>query len=113
MSFPVILLWGFKIKTSTKLSIAAFLGLSAFMVVCSLARIAGFMGEDGKTPDATWRMLWTQVECCVAVIMASLTAVRSLFAARKGESLTSDPPTSDPPASASPEKNLAIYTAVE
>jgi hypothetical protein len=82
-SIPIFLLWNVKIKLRTKISVIALLSLSAFMIVCSVIRVAGFIGPNGHTPDATWRMLWTQIECCVAIIMSSLTAVRTLFVAAK------------------------------
>ncbi|KAF2649545.1 hypothetical protein K491DRAFT_721586 [Lophiostoma macrostomum CBS 122681] len=81
VSIPILLLWDVKMRTRTKVSVIAFLSLSAFMIVCSFIRVVGFIGPNGHTPDTTWRMLWTQIECCIAVIMASLTAVRTLFVA--------------------------------
>ncbi|KAF2864722.1 hypothetical protein BDV95DRAFT_289806 [Massariosphaeria phaeospora] len=79
ISIPFLLLRKSTLKLSTKMSVGAFLGLSVLMIICSIIRSAGFVSGKIDKPDPTWRMLWTQIECCVAVIMASLTAMRAVL----------------------------------
>ncbi|KAH7139566.1 hypothetical protein B0J11DRAFT_46897 [Dendryphion nanum] len=79
VSIPILLLRKSTMKRSTKLSVMAFLSLSSFMAVCSIVRVSGVARDGRHIPDVTWRTMWTQIECCVAVIMGSLMAMRSLF----------------------------------
>ena len=48
------------------------------MIVVNIIRGAGI---DYGNANTTWVIFWTQIEASVAVIMASLTAFRSLFIA--------------------------------
>lgn len=79
VSIPILLLRKSPMKRSTKLSVVAFLSLSSFMAVCSIIRVTGVVRDGKRIPDVTWRSLWTQIECCIAVIMGSIMAMRSLF----------------------------------
>lgn len=47
------------------------------MAVCAVIRIAGFHYKGLE--DDTWEFFWQQVEGAVAVMMASITAFRTLF----------------------------------
>ncbi|KAF2007058.1 hypothetical protein P154DRAFT_558970 [Amniculicola lignicola CBS 123094] len=87
VSIPILVLRHTTLKRSTKFSVAFFLSLSIFMVICALIRIAGVIPGKLHVPDTTWRMFWTQTECSVAIIMASITALRTLFVETQKNSL--------------------------
>jgi len=72
-------------KFATKMGIGAFLSLSIFMIICVVIRMAGFK-TNGRPPQSTWRVFWQITEACVAVMMASLTALRILLVAKKNSS---------------------------
>lgn len=52
------------------------------MIMIAIIRMSGYryhgIGLDGSI-DSTWAFFWLYLEACVAVIMASITAFRSLF----------------------------------
>ncbi|KAI4600650.1 hypothetical protein KJ359_012811 [Pestalotiopsis sp. 9143b] len=77
VSIPIIILRGSLLSHSTKFGLAVFLCLSIFMAVCAVIRIAGFHYKGLE--DDTWEFFWQQVEGAVAVMMASITAFRTLF----------------------------------
>ncbi|KAI0171236.1 hypothetical protein BJ166DRAFT_217121 [Pestalotiopsis sp. NC0098] len=77
VSIPIIILRGSFLSRSTKFGLAVFLCLSIFMAVCAVIRIAGFHYKGLE--DDTWEFFWQQVEGAVAVMMASITAFRTLF----------------------------------
>ncbi|KAK6219462.1 hypothetical protein LQW54_002194 [Pestalotiopsis sp. IQ-011] len=77
VSIPIIILRGSLLSRSTKFGLAVFLCLSIFMAVCAVIRIAGFHYKGLE--DDTWEFFWQQAEGAVAVIMASITAFRTLF----------------------------------
>lgn len=78
---PVTLLWRVRMKPSQKIGVGAFLCLSISMILMAIIRAAG-MHFHGKF-DNTWIFIWQQLEACVAVMMLSLTAFRSVFVAAK------------------------------
>lgn len=47
------------------------------MAICAIARIAGFHYKGRE--DDTWEFFWQHIEGAVAVMMASITAFRTLF----------------------------------
>lgn len=49
------------------------------MIVMTLIRSAKIHGPKGVPIDITWAVYWVHIEACVAVIMASLTAFRTVF----------------------------------
>ncbi|ETS87116.1 hypothetical protein PFICI_00944 [Pestalotiopsis fici W106-1] len=77
VSIPIIILRGSFLSRSTKFGLAVFLCLSIFMAICAIIRIAGFHYKGLE--DDTWEFFWQQVEGAVAVMMASITAFRTLF----------------------------------
>ncbi|KAI8622927.1 hypothetical protein F5Y19DRAFT_483288 [Xylariaceae sp. FL1651] len=77
VSIPIIVLRSSLLSRSTKFGLAMFLCLSIFMVICAIIRIAGFH-YDGVEDDI-WEFFWQHTEAAVAVIMASITAFRTLF----------------------------------
>ena len=67
-------------QTPPEIGIGAFLCLSIFMIVIACIRISGYKvyGSDGYT----WQAFWMECAACVAVIMVSFTAFRSVFVAK-------------------------------
>ena len=52
--------------------------LGVFMGICSIVRVGAANIVYGHM-DATWILLWVEIEACLAVIVVSLTAFRALF----------------------------------
>ncbi|KAI0850263.1 hypothetical protein F5Y00DRAFT_268414 [Daldinia vernicosa] len=77
LSIPIIVLRGSFLSRSTKFGLAIFLCLSIFMVICAIVRIAGFHYRGLE--DDTWEFFWQHNEGAVSVMMASITAFRTLF----------------------------------
>ncbi|KAK3372169.1 hypothetical protein B0H63DRAFT_527027 [Podospora didyma] len=77
VSLPIIVLRGSQLSRSTKFGLAIFLCLSIFMVVCAITRMAGFHYKGVE--DDTYEFFWQHAEGAVAVMMASITAFRTLF----------------------------------
>lgn len=51
------------------------------MAFCSIVRAAGYLQARTHVPEIIWRTFWQQAEGCIAVMMASITAFRTLFIA--------------------------------
>ena len=49
------------------------------MVTLSITRISGMKLPNRASTDVVWSVFWVQVDASVAIMMASLTAFRSLF----------------------------------
>ncbi|KAI1479583.1 hypothetical protein F4774DRAFT_381429 [Daldinia eschscholtzii] len=77
VSIPIIVLRGSFLSRSTKLGLAIFLCLSVFMAIYAITRIAGFQYKS--LGDDIWEFFWQQAEGAVSVMMASVTAFRTLF----------------------------------
>ncbi|KAH8723974.1 hypothetical protein GQ44DRAFT_709438 [Phaeosphaeriaceae sp. PMI808] len=77
VSLPIIVLKGSQLSKSTKAGLAMFLCLSIVMAIFAIIRVAGFH-YHGKEDD-TWAFFWQHAEGAVAVMMASITAFRTLF----------------------------------
>ncbi|KAF2112886.1 hypothetical protein BDV96DRAFT_579311 [Lophiotrema nucula] len=77
VSLPIIVLRGSQLSLPTKFGLSVFLCLSIFMAICAIARIAGFHYKGVE--DDTWEFFWQHAEGAVAVMMASITAFRTLF----------------------------------
>ena len=78
VSVPVVLLWNVNITRNRKIGLCVILGLSTVMVIFALIRVTLSTLNNG-TIDSVWLFFWSETECCVAIIMVSLTAVRGLF----------------------------------
>lgn len=82
VSIPIVILRKSQMKPRQQLGLGIFLCLSVIMTVIAIVRIGGYridgIGLGGKI-DSTWALFWLYLEACVAVIMASITAFRSLF----------------------------------
>ncbi|XDG05101.1 hypothetical protein ABKA04_004716 [Annulohypoxylon sp. FPYF3050] len=91
VSIPIIVLRGSFLSRSTKFGLAVFLCLSIFMAICAIVRIAGYHYRGLE--DDIWEFFWQQTEGAVAVMMASITAFRTLFVKQtNSESETSRSP---------------------
>ena len=77
ISIPVILLQSSQIRGAQKVSLGVFLCLSIFMAIAAITRVAGYRLHG--ILDLTWQIFWQYMEACVAVIMGSSTAFRTLF----------------------------------
>lgn len=61
-----------KIKKRQKFAMSFFLCLSAVMVVSAIVRLS-------RISQPVWQTLWQSLEGCIALLMASITAFRSIF----------------------------------
>lgn len=65
-------------KLKKKLAVTVFLSLSVVMVMASITRYAGYQLRVDSI-DATWLICWVYLEACIAIIMASTAAFRTLL----------------------------------
>ncbi|KAL8699566.1 MAG: hypothetical protein Q9201_005933 [Fulgogasparrea decipioides] len=84
ITIPVALLWNVRIKTRQKLGIGAFLCLSVVMVIVAIVKASGIRTSVDSF-DLVWEIFWQQIEACVAVLMVSFTAFRSIFISGKSK----------------------------
>ncbi|KAL8892930.1 MAG: hypothetical protein Q9215_000294 [Flavoplaca cf. flavocitrina] len=75
LAIPPYLIWKVQISRRQKLGIAFFLCLSICMVVIAIIRIS----QVHSPTYNIWATFWQQLEGCVAILMVSLTAFRTLF----------------------------------
>ena len=78
IAIPVRLLWGLQIRPRQKLRLGLSLCLSIFMIITALVKISGLRDSRGGV-NMVWVVFWHYAEGCIAVLMISLTAFRSLF----------------------------------
>lgn len=82
VSIPIIILRKSQMKPKQQVGLGVFLCLSVIMTLIAIIRISGYrfhgIGITGEI-DTTWAFFWLYLEACVAVIMSSITAFRSLF----------------------------------
>ena len=76
---PPWLLWKVKISLKQKIGIGSFLCLSLIMIIIAVTRISRVHASDFQI----WAPFWQQLEACVAVLMLSLTAIRTLYVPAK------------------------------
>ncbi|KAI1498935.1 hypothetical protein F5X99DRAFT_420218 [Biscogniauxia marginata] len=89
VSLPIIVLRGSFLSRSTKFGLVIFLCLSIFMAICAIVRIAGFHYKGLE--DDTWEFFWQHTEGAVAVMMASITAFRTLFVKQTNDAESTTP----------------------
>ena len=82
ISIPVILLWNVHISLRKKFALGAIMCLSVFMIVCAIVRVSAANIVGGQV-DVIWVLLWLEIEACVAVVVVSVSAFRTLFASRR------------------------------
>ena len=74
---PIYLLWSVRIKLYQKFIVGIFLSLNLVMTFTAIIRRAGLRYHG--TLDLVWLFTWHHIEACVAVIMISITAFRSIY----------------------------------
>ena len=77
VSIPIIILQRARIKLQQKFALGFFLCLSLFMVVIAIVRVSNIKGVNGI--DLRWELFWQYMEGSVAILMASITAFRTIF----------------------------------
>ncbi|RYC61559.1 hypothetical protein CHU98_g4656 [Xylaria longipes] len=77
VSIPITLLGRSTLRFSQKAGLGAFLCLSVVMISFALTRVSKISSVAGI--DIVWEFFWQYLETAVAVIMGSLTVVRSLL----------------------------------
>ncbi|MCJ1307352.1 hypothetical protein MMC25_000998 [Agyrium rufum] len=76
---PIWILWKVQMRMQQKLGLAIFLCLNLAQAFVGLIRVATI--HYYGTIDQTWNYFWFHMEVVIAVMMISLTAFRSVFAA--------------------------------
>ncbi|MCJ1310453.1 hypothetical protein MMC25_004117 [Agyrium rufum] len=79
ISIPVVLLWRVRITMRQKLALGAVLCLSVFMIIVSIVKVASVYTHGAREIDLPWVQFWGEAEACVAIMVASISAFRSLF----------------------------------
>lgn len=67
-----------QISITQKIGLAALLSLSIVMVLMSAIRMTAYAYHPGLL-DLTWSYFWMYLESCVAIIMASISAISPFF----------------------------------
>ncbi|KAL9579386.1 MAG: hypothetical protein Q9212_005142 [Teloschistes hypoglaucus] len=75
LAIPPYLIYKVSISLRQKVGIAFFLSLSTIMVLIAIIRIS----QVHTRTYNVWATFWQQLEGCVAILMVSLTAFRTLF----------------------------------
>lgn len=79
LSLPLTILWKVRLNVRQKIGLASSLCLSCVMIIVTLVRVAGMRQKSSGTVDIIWFTFWQQQESSIAVLMASVSAFRSLF----------------------------------
>ena len=77
VTIPLKLVWSVRIKPRQKIILGLFFSLNLFMAVTAGVRVSGLHSKNSF--DVVWLFVWQHAEACVAIIMISLTAFRSVF----------------------------------
>ncbi|KAK8053074.1 hypothetical protein PG996_012375 [Apiospora saccharicola] len=77
VSIPILVLRKSQMALLTKIGLSVFLCLSLFMLACSVVRAAGMYYHG--TLDTPWGVFWCHTEACIGVLMASITAYRTVL----------------------------------
>ena len=91
ISIPSTLLWRVQIDLRRKIATGAVLGLSIVMIAIAIIRVA-LAPLPNNVTDTVWIFLWQFLEAATAIMMVSLTAIRSLFGRKKVEKNTNSRP---------------------
>ncbi|KAL8662683.1 MAG: hypothetical protein Q9202_004467 [Teloschistes flavicans] len=91
VSIPIALLWNARIRLRQKLGIGALLCLSVVMSIIAIVKASGIRTPSDSF-DILWELFWQQIEACVAVLMVSITAFRSLFTSNKPKATNKESP---------------------
>ena len=80
-SIPIIVLWRAKLKSQQKFIVGPFLCLSLVMIVFAILRVS--KTHSAKTVDICWLAFWQYLEAGIAIIVTSVTTLRTVFTAQK------------------------------
>ncbi|KAF2014130.1 hypothetical protein BU24DRAFT_370855 [Aaosphaeria arxii CBS 175.79] len=83
-SIPIIILHQIRILSCQKLAVG-FTSLTLIMIPVSVARSTRIQGPAGAPEDVSWMMFWVYCESAVAVLLISLTALRTFFNQKREE----------------------------
>jgi len=72
------MLWNMQVKLRQKLAIGTTLCLSIAMIITCIVQISSIRTSTDAI-DISWEIFWQLAEACIAVLMVSLTALRSFF----------------------------------
>ena len=78
MIIPIRMLWNMQVKARQKLAIGTALCLSIAMIITCIVRLSCILTSKDIV-DVSWEVFWQLAEACIAVLMVSLTALRSVF----------------------------------
>lgn len=85
VSIPLILLRKIRATLYQKLAMGLFMCLSIAMIIVAIIRGAIFYNPQGNTRDGPLQAYLVFIEGCIAIIMVSLTAFRTLFNLKREE----------------------------
>ena len=88
LAIPPYLMSKVSLRPRQKLGISFFLSLSLMMILIAVVRISRVRASDFEI----WATFWQQLEGCIAVLMISLTAFRTVFVAHKTRNSPVSPP---------------------
>lgn len=67
---------------SQKVGLGVFLSLSLVMAIIAIVRMIGSIRPGLKSLDVSWELFWQQMEGCIAIMMGSMSAFRTVFSGR-------------------------------
>ena len=80
LSIPIALLYMVKLEFRRKMALAAVLCLTIFDMIIAIVRVAASALPGGIT-DTAWLFFWQTMEAALAIIIVSLTVIKSFFGA--------------------------------
>ncbi|PVI05780.1 hypothetical protein DM02DRAFT_684190 [Periconia macrospinosa] len=83
---PILVLRQSKMKLRQKAAIGSFFCLSLVMIATALIRVSKMPGPSAI--DTPYEIFWQYMEASIAILMASLTAYRSMFLLKKEKKVT-------------------------
>lgn len=90
ISIPTILLWNAQIKTRQKIGLLLSLCLSVVMIIIGLVRCS-LIPRVNAVQDVPYESFLLQLEGSIAVLMASVSVFRSLFASESSRAARKKP----------------------
>jgi hypothetical protein len=85
VSIPILVLRQSKMKLRQKATIGSFLCLSLVMISTAIVRVSKMPGPNAI--DTPYEIFWQYMEASIAILMASLTAYRTMFVLTKEKKL--------------------------
>ena len=84
IAIPTIIVRKIRLCMRRKAALASCLCLSSVTVLVTIIRVSGIVATGTQSIDVIWQIYWQYVEASVAVVMASASALRSLFVTARG-----------------------------